>query len=199
MCTFCYLSPISAMPLPQTNCNKIFFFSSYFGNAIATNSFPQVFFFFFSQFRQWYCQKPTEINFFPSYLAMSLPQFHFTFFFFVIEERDKPNCFSKKKYWKNKNMRTFFYISHLFQQCHCHKQQIFFYYVLFFCFCSQHFRIRILYLCSEYFFFFFLHHFRIRILYLSLQRVSCTWFFSLISAMPLPQLICHKFFWTNNN
>ena len=133
MCTFCYLSPISAMPLPQTNCNN-FFFPSYFGNAIATNSFPQVFF-FFSQFRQWYCQKPTEINFFPSYfgnVSATIP-FHF---FFVIEERDKPNCFSQKKYWKNKNMRTFFYISHLFWQCHCHKQQIFFYfyYVLFFVF-----------------------------------------------------------------
>ena len=47
---------------------------------------------------------------------------------------------------------------------------------------------------TKLFFCFCLHHFRIRILYLSLQRVSYTWFFSLISAMPLPQLICHKFF-----
>ena len=84
--------------------------------------------------------------------------------FFVIEERDKPNCFSKNKYWKNKNMRTFFYISHLFRQCHCHKQQIFFLLCTFFCFCSQHFIIRILYLYYAYFFFCFcLHHFRIRI------------------------------------
>ena len=27
---------------------------------------------------------------------------------FTIKEHDKPNCFSQKKYWKNKNMRTFF-------------------------------------------------------------------------------------------
>ena len=127
MCTFCYLSSISAMPLPQTNCNN-FFFSSYFSNAIATNSFPQVFF--------------------PSISAMALPKtnwnkfFSFLFrqchchnsipLFFVIEERDKPNCFSQKKYWKNKNMRTFFYISPLFQQCHCHKQQFFFFTMYFF-------------------------------------------------------------------
>ena len=85
-------------------------------------------------------------------------------------------------------MRTFFYITPLFRQCHCHKQQFFFLLCTFFCFCSQHFRIRIFYLCSEYLFFAIcLHHFRIRILYLNLQRVSCTWFFSLISAMPLPQ------------
>ena len=108
MCTFCYLSSISAMSLPQTNCNKFFFFSSYFGNAIATNSFPQVFFF-------------------PSISRMALPKTNWNKFFsllfwqyhchnsislfFVIEKRDKPNCFSKKKYWKNKNMCTFCYLS----------------------------------------------------------------------------------------
>ena len=155
MCAFCYLSPISAMPLPQTNCNKIFFFSSYFGNAIATNSFPQVFFFFLSISAM--VLPKTNWNKFFSLLFQQCHCHNSISLYFVIEECDKPNCFSKKKkkYWKNKNMRTFFYISHLFQQCHCHKQQIFFYYVLFFCFCSQHFRIRILYLCSEYLFFFF--------------------------------------------
>ena len=110
MCTFCYLSPISAMPLPQTNCNKIFFFSSYFGNAIATNSFPQVFF-FFSQFRQWYCQKPTEINFFPSYLAMSLPQFHFTFFFFLSQKNATNQNVSVKKNTERIRICVLFFIS----------------------------------------------------------------------------------------
>ena len=35
---------ISAMALPQTNCNN--FFPSYFGNAVATNPFHNFFFFF---------------------------------------------------------------------------------------------------------------------------------------------------------
>ena len=153
----CVLFVISHL-FRQCHCHKpiatIFFFSSYFGNAIATNSLPQVFFF-------------------PSISAMVLPKTNWNKFFsllfrqchchnsislfFVIEKRDKPNCFSQKKYWKNKNMRTFIYISHLFRQCHCHKQQIFFLLCTFFCFCSQHFRIRILYLCSKYFFFVFVY------------------------------------------
>ena len=39
---FFLFPPISAMPLSQTNCNK-FFSPSYFGNAIATNSFHKIF------------------------------------------------------------------------------------------------------------------------------------------------------------
>ena len=188
MCTFCCLSSISAMPLPQTNCNK---------------------FFFFILFRQCHCHKFIPTIFFPSISAKALPQTNWNKFFsllfrqchchnsillfFVKEEHDKPNCFSKKKYWNNKNMRTFFYIFHLFRQCHCHKQQFFFSILFkfistffspqfrqwhchklctFFCFCLQHFKIRISYLCLEstYFFFCFcLHHFRIRI---------CTWVYN---------------------
>ena len=150
---FFFFHPISVMPLSQIHSHK-FFFPSISAMALPKTTWNK---FFSLLFRQCHCHN-------------SIP------LFFVIEERDKPNCFSKKKYWKNKNMRTFFYISPLFQQCHCHKQQFFFfYYVLFFCFCSQRFRIRIFYLCFEYLFYCFcLHHFRIRILYLSLQRVSCT-------------------------
>ena len=72
--------PISAMPLPnikqffslfhlfrQCHCHKPiatkFFFPSYFGNAIATNSFPQFFF--------------------PSISALPLPQINGHFFFFL--------------------------------------------------------------------------------------------------------------------
>ena len=131
MCTFCYLSSISAMPLPQTNCNqkkkKI--------HPISVMPLPQI---------------HSHKFFFPSISAMALPKTNWNKFFsllfrqchchnsiplfFVIEERDKPNCFSQKKYWKNKNMRTFFYISPLFQQCHCHKQQFFFLLYTFFLF-----------------------------------------------------------------
>ena len=123
MCTFCYLSPISAMPLQQTNCNNFFF------HPISVMPLPQI--------------HSHKFFFFPSISAMVLPKTNWNKFFsllfqqchchnsiplfFVIEERDKLNCFSKKKYWKNKIMRTFFNISPLFRQCHCHKQQIFFF------------------------------------------------------------------------
>ena len=93
-------------------------------------------------------------------------------------------------------MRTFFYIFHLFRQCHCHKQQFFFSILFkfistffspqfqqwhchklctFFCFCLQHFKIRISYLCLESTYFFFLFLFtslQNKNLYLSLQCVS---------------------------
>ena len=121
MCIFFNLSSISALPLPQTNCND----------------------FFFILFRQCHCHKFIATIFFPSISAMALPQTNWNKFFsflvwqchchnsiplfFVIKERDKPNCFGQKKYCKNKNMRTFLYISPLFRQCHCRKQQIFFF------------------------------------------------------------------------
>ena len=80
MCIFFYISPL----FPQWHCHKPiatnFFFSSYFGNAIATNSLPQVFFFFFPQFRQWHCHKPTGINFFPSYFGNAIATIPFYFF-----------------------------------------------------------------------------------------------------------------------
>ena len=109
------------------------------------------------------------------------------------------NYFSKKK-MERIRICVLFVISYLFRQCHCHKQQIFFFTMDFFLFLFTTLQNKniVLVLCVL-FFCFCLHHFRIRILYLILQRVSCTWFFSLISAMPLPQLICHKFFLTNNN
>ena len=79
MCTFCYLSSISAMPLPQTNCNKFFFFilfrQCHCHKFIATS-----FFFFFPQFRQWHCHKPTGINFFPSYFGNAIATIPFYFF-----------------------------------------------------------------------------------------------------------------------
>ena len=156
--TICVLFVISHL-FRQCHCNKPittnFFFSSYFGNAIATNSFPQVFFF-------------------PSISAMVLPKTNWNKFFsllfqqchchnsislyFVIEECDKPNCFSKKKNTERIRIYVlFFYISHLFRRCHCHKLQIFFLLCIFFCFCSQHFIIRILYLYYAYFFFVFVY------------------------------------------
>ena len=94
-------------------------------------------------------------------------------------------------------MRIFFYISPLFRQCHCHKQQIFFFhpiqihshiffplnfgngiatnYVLFFLFlfiALQNKNIVLVFRIYVLFFCFCLHHFIIRILYLSLQRVN---------------------------
>ena len=57
------ISPISAMALPQTNCN--IFFSSYFSNATVTSQLQHFFF--------------------PPILAMPLPQIHSTIFFFLGE------------------------------------------------------------------------------------------------------------------
>ena len=125
------------------------------------------------QFRQWHCQKPTRINFFPSdfnNVIATIP-----FHFFLSQKNVTNETVSVKKNTERIRICVLFFISPLFWQCHCHKQQIFFLLCTFFCFCSQHFRIRIFYLCSEYLFFAIcLHHFRIRILYLNLQRVSCT-------------------------
>ena len=55
------------------------FFSLYFGNAIATNSFPQ---FFFPLFRQCHCHKPIAIIFFPSYFGDAIATNSFPQFFF---------------------------------------------------------------------------------------------------------------------
>ena len=117
MCTFCYLSYISTMPLPQTNCNK-FFFSSYF-----VMSLPQVF--FPPQFWQWHCHKPTGINFFPTYFGNVIAT---TPFHFILSQKNVTNqtVSVKKNTEKIRICVFFFYISPLFRQCHCHKQQIFF-------------------------------------------------------------------------
>ena len=96
-------------------------------------------------------------------------------------------------------MRTFFNISPLFRQCHCHKQQIFFFhpiqihshiffpsilamalpqtmYLFFFFFLFTALQnkniVLVLRIYILFFFCFCLHHFIIRILYLSLQRVN---------------------------
>ena len=108
-----YLSSISAMPLSQTNCNNCFF------HPISAMPLPQIHShnFFSPQFRQWHCHKPTEINFFPA--ISTWPQFHSTFF--CHKRTWQTKLFRSKKYWKNKNMHTFFFISPLFRQCHCHK------------------------------------------------------------------------------
>ena len=174
MCTFCYLSPISAMPLPQINCNKFFFFF----HPISVMPLPQIhshkfFFFFFPQFRQRYCQKPTEINFFPSYFGNVIATI--PFHFFLSQKNVTNQTVSIKKNTEKIRICVLFFISLIyFGNVIATNNKFFFLLCTFFCFCSQHFRIRILYLCSKYFFFCFcLHHFRIRILYLSLQRVSC--------------------------
>ena len=76
---------------------------------------------------------------------------------FTIKERDDPNYFNKKN-TERIRICVLFVISYLFRQCHCHKQQIFFLLcTFFFCFCSQHFIIRILYLYYAYFFFVFVY------------------------------------------
>ena len=86
---FLFLFPsISAMSLPQTNCNKFFFLPSYFCNAITTNSFPQIFSplfwptnqlqqFFPLLFRQCHCHKFIPTIFFPSVSVMPLSQIHY--------------------------------------------------------------------------------------------------------------------------
>ena len=77
-----FVPSISAMPLPQTNCNK-FFFPSYFSNAIATNSFPQ--FLFFSISTMPLPQIHSHKIFSSSILAMPLPKINCHFFFFFGE------------------------------------------------------------------------------------------------------------------
>ena len=86
---FLFLFPsISAMSLPQTNCNKFFFLPSYFCNAITTNSFPQIFSplfwptnqlqqFFSLLFWQCHCHKFIPTIFFPSISVMPLSQIHY--------------------------------------------------------------------------------------------------------------------------
>ena len=171
MCTFCYLSSISAMPLPQTNCNNFFFF-----HPISVMPLPQIHShkFFFPQFRQWHCQKPTGINFFPSYFGNVIATI--PFHFFLSQKNVTNQTVSVKKNTERIRICVLFFISlFYFSNVIATNNNFFFYYILFFCFCSQRFRIRIFYLGSTYFCFCFcLHHFRIRILYLSLQRLSCT-------------------------
>ena len=82
---FFFFHPISVMPLPQIHSHK-FFFPSISAMALPQTNWNK---FFSLLFRQCHCHN-------------SIP------LFFVIKEHDKPNCFSKKKYWKNKNMHTFF-------------------------------------------------------------------------------------------
>ena len=65
----------------QCHCHKsipIIFFPSYFGNTIATNSFPQ---FFFPLFQQYYCHKPISTIFFPSYFGNAIATYSFPQFF----------------------------------------------------------------------------------------------------------------------
>ena len=98
---FFNLSSIPAMPLSQTNCNK---------------------FFFFILFWHCHCHKFIPTIFFPSILAMALPQTNWNKFvsllfrhghnsiplFFCHKRTWQTKLFRSKKYWKNKNMRTFF-------------------------------------------------------------------------------------------
>ena len=116
---FFNLSSISTMLLPQINCNKFFFIL--FRQCNCYKFIPTI---FFPQFRQWHCHKPTEIHFFLSYFGNAIATI--PFHFFLSKNMINQTVLVKKKYWKNTNMRTFFYISPLFRQCHCHKQQIFF-------------------------------------------------------------------------
>ena len=114
--------PISAMPLPKSNniffiflifrqchCHKpiaTIFFSSYFDNAIATNSFLQ---FFPLYFGNAIATNQLQQFFFPSISAMPLPQIHSHNFSPSISAMPLPQT----------NYNNFF--SLLFRQCHCHK------------------------------------------------------------------------------
>ena len=120
MHTFCFISPL----FRQCHCHK----------PIATIVF-------FILFRQCHCHKFIPTIFFPSISAIALPQTNWNKFFsllfrhghnsiplfFVIKERDKPNYFGQKNTERIRICVLFFYISPLFRQCHCHKQQIFFF------------------------------------------------------------------------
>ena len=78
---FLYLSSISEMALPQTNCNK-FSFSSYFGNVIATNSLPH---FPALNFGNGIATNQLEQIFFPSYFGNAIDTISFHKFFFFWE------------------------------------------------------------------------------------------------------------------
>ena len=150
-CNNCFFHPISAMPLPQIHSHNFF-------PPFSTMALPQ-----------------TNWNKFFSLLFRhghnSIP------LFFVIKERDKPNYFGQKN-TERIRICVLFFISLLYFDNIIATNNKFFFpsysnsfphffplnfgngiatnYVLFFCFCLQHFRIRILYLCLEstYFFFF---------------------------------------------
>ena len=104
---FFFFHPISVMPLSQIHSHK-FFFPSISAMALPQTNWNK---FFSLLFRQCHCHN-------------SIP------LFFVIEERDKLNCFSKKKYWKNTNMRIFF-ISLLYFSKAIVTNNKFFFYILF--------------------------------------------------------------------
>ena len=108
--------PISAMPLPKSNniffifllfrqchCHKpiaTIFFSSYFDNAIATNSFLQ---FFPLYFGNAIATNQLQQFFFPPISAIPLPQIHSTFFFFfweMIYAHNFYNIFTTNSKWQ---------------------------------------------------------------------------------------------------
>ena len=106
MCTFCYLSSISAMPLAQINCTNFFF------HPISVMPLPQIHshkFFFF------------PLNF--DNVIVTIP-----FNFFLSQKNVTNQTVSVKKNTEKIRICVFFfYISPLFQQSHCHKQQNFFF------------------------------------------------------------------------
>ena len=71
------------------------------------------------QFRQWHCQKPTRINFFPSYFnnVIATIPFHF----FLSQKNVTNETVSVKKNTERIRICVLFVISPLFRQCHCHK------------------------------------------------------------------------------
>ena len=134
------------------------------------------------------------------YLNLSLSVSYGTF---TIKEHDKPNYFSQKKYWKNKNMRPFFislssisaiplpqtncnnFFFLLFRQCHCHKSIATLFFSL---------PISAMPLPQIHSHIFFSLYFDNGIATNQLQQ----FFFPPISAMPLPQINCHFFFFFFN-
>ena len=112
--TIFFFHPISVMPLPQIHSHKFFFFPSISAMVLPKTNWNK---FFSLLFQQCHCHNSISL-------------------YFVIEECDKPNCFSKKK----KNIEriricVLFFISLIyFGDAIATNNKFFFYYVFFFVF-----------------------------------------------------------------
>ena len=111
---FFFFHPISVMPLPQIHSHKFFFFPSISAMVLPKTNWNK---FFSLLFQQCHCHNSISL-------------------YFVIEECDKPNCFSKKK--KNTErirICVLFFISLIyFGDAIATNNKFFFYYVFFFVF-----------------------------------------------------------------
>ena len=164
-------------------------FFPYFGNAIATISLSQFFspisamplpqllyHNFFPLFRQWHCHNQFVTNFFFPISAMPLPQLVCHKFFFPL---------FRQWHCHNQFVTIFFLISAMpLPQFVCHK---------FFSLFSHNFFFPLFWQChcqNQFVTIFFFPYFGNAIAKISLSQKI----FSPISAMALPQLICHNFF-----